>query len=219
MNLRETKSPISPDNGLEYNTQRKKLVLSLYGRNIHKLVDYLMTIEDREVRNKTAEEIIQAMEILNFKIKNIENYKQILWTHLAIMSDFKLELDYPYEIIPEKVKNIIPEKLELRKNHIKKRQYGRIIQELIKIAIGVSDEEIKNELSENILIQMKKAFIEWGKDIVNDKLIFDDFMELSENKLHIPENFRLPGYNELKNKTYPQIPYFKKNKPFINTKN
>lgn len=200
------------ESGLEYNTQREKINLSLYGRNINKLVKYLMTVEDREKRLLLAEEIVEAMEILNPKVKSIENYKQVLWTHIAMISNFQLDIDYPCQIKPEIFKESQPEKIALVKNQIKKKQYGRIIFEMIKVAKTIEDQELKDELIENILIQMKKTYIDWGKENIIDKVIFDDFTELSNGELKIPDNIQLPLNIDLKNKIYPQVPNIKKHK-------
>jgi hypothetical protein len=188
------------EEGLEYNTQRNNIILSQYGRNIHKLIEYAMTIEKKEDRNAAALQIIEAMEILNPKVKYMENYKKVLWNHLAIMSNFKLDIDYPYDIIKEDEIKSKPEKIPVIKTPIKKRQYGRIIEEMIKIAINTEDKEMQKELVEAILLQMKRIYIDWNKDIVNDQVLFDDLLKLSDNKLSIPEGFKLPQTYEIRNK-------------------
>lgn len=195
------------ENGLEYNTQRQQIVLKQYGRNIQNLVYKAMEEPDRQKRLQMCYEIIEAMEIQNPKIKTIENYKQILWTHLAYISDFQLDVDYPYEIIKDLFrKENKPEKIDLIKNQIAKRQYGRIIQEMVKKLDEIEDEELRQQLIENILLQMKKTYIEWGKENVLDQTIFDDFLEMCGHKYKIPENFSLPSSQELRNKYYLQVP-------------
>ncbi len=184
--------------GLEYNTQRPKIILSQYGRNIHKLVEYAMTIKDRQKRNIAAEQIIIAMEILNPKIKAIENYKKVLWNHLAILSEYKLDVDYPYKIIPEEEIKSKPETIPIEKNRIKKRHYGRIIQEMIKTAKKLDDQETKHEFIKVILIQMKRTYVDWNKDVVSDSVIFDDFRKMSNNELKVPDNFKLPQAYEFR---------------------
>lgn len=186
--------------GLEYNTQRRAVILAQYGRNIHKLVDHALTIEDKQKRNLAAKQIIASMEILNPKIRFIDEYKKVLWNHLAMMSGHKLDVDYPYEIIPEDEIKSKPEAIPLIKKRIKKRQYGRIIGEMINIAIEMTDEDEKKEFIEVILVQMKRTYIEWNKDVVSDEVIFEDFKKLSNNKLTISEGFRLPQSYELRNK-------------------
>ncbi len=188
------------EEGLEYNTQRNKIVLAQYGRNIHKLVEYALTIQDKEDRRLAAEQIVKAMEILNPKIRYIDEYKKVLWNHLAIMSNYKLDIDYPYEIIKEEEIKSKPEKINIQKIRIKKRQYGRIIDEMVKIAIDMDDKETQKEFIEVILLQMKRIYIDWNKDVVNDKVIFDDLRKLSDNKLEIPEGFKLPQSYEIRNK-------------------
>ena len=203
------------EEGLEYNTQRGKIVLTQYGRNIQKLVEYAMKIEDREERNNAALLIIEAMEILNPKIRAIDNYKQVLWNHLAMISDYKLDVDYPYEIIIKEEYNSKPEPIPLNKRRPKMRQYGLIIENMIKHAYEIEEKELQSAYIEMILVQIKRIYIEWNKDIVNDIVIFDDFKRLGGDKLEIPKDFKLPSAQEIRNKfyrNYTQKKYKKKHK-------
>ncbi len=189
--------------GMEYNTQRSDVVMAQYGRNIHKLVEFALTLEDKGQRNLAAEQIVSAMEILNPKIKGIDEYKKVLWNHLAMMTDYKLDIDYPYDIIPEDQVKSKPEKIALIKDPIKKRQYGRVILEMIKTANEMTDQKLKEEFVQVILIQMKRTYIEWNKDVVKDEVIFEDFLKLSNHQLTVPEGFKLPQSYEIRNKQRP----------------
>jgi Domain of unknown function (DUF4290) len=186
--------------GMEYNTDRRGITLSQYGRNIQKLVTFALEIEDKDTRNRAAAQIIQAMEILNPKIRHIDNSKKILWNHLAIMSGHKLDIDYPFEIITKEEINSKPEAVPLTKKRIFKRQYGRIIENMIIKAIEVEDEELKIDFCKVILIQMKRIYVNWTKDVVSDDVIFEDFKKISNNQLTIPEKFRLPQSYEIHNR-------------------
>ena len=187
------------ENLLEYNTQRTKIVLSQYGRNIQKLVEYAMQIKDREKRNKAAREIIEAMAIINPEIKKMDNYEKILWDHLAIISDYKLDVDYPYPIIKKEKITDKPEPVPYERPEIKYKNYGRIVEKLIEKAINTNDKTIKEELIKLIAITMKKIHIEWFKEVVQDEVIFNQLYEMSHGKLKVPEGFTLPHTNELKN--------------------
>ncbi len=187
------------ENLLEYNTQRTKIVLSQYGRNIQKLVEYAMQIKDREKRNKAAREIIEAMAIINPEIKKMDNYEKILWDHLAIISDYKLDVDYPYPIIKKEKITDKPEPVPYERPEIKYKNYGRIVEKLIEKVINTNDKTIKEELIKLIAITMKKIHIEWFKEVVQDEVIFNQLYEMSHGKLKVPEGFTLPHTNELKN--------------------
>ena len=186
--------------GMVYNTGRRGIVLTQYGRNIQKLVTYALKIEEKQERNKAAAQIIQAMEILNPKIKYIDDYKRILWNHLAIMSGHKLDIDYPFEIITEEEISISPEKIPIIKKRIKKKLYGRIIANMVNEAIEIEDKELQQEYVKEILIQMKRIYVNWNKDVVSDIVIFDDFKNISNAQIPIPENFKLPQSYEIRNR-------------------
>ena len=186
--------------GIVYNTDRESIILSQYGRNIQKLVDHALTIEDKDKRNKAAAQIIQAMGILNPKIKHIDNFQKILWNHLAIMSEHKLDIDYPFEIITKEQINTPPEPVPVTKKRIFKRQYGRIIEDMVVKAIEVEDKDLQIDFIKEILIQMKRIYVNWNKDVVSDDVIFEDLKRISKDQLTIPENFRLPQSYEIRNR-------------------
>lgn len=188
------------EEGLEYNTQRNKIIMAQYGRNIHKLVEYALLLDEKSDRLLAAEQIVKTMEILNPKVRFIDEYKKVLWNHLAIMSDYKMDIDYPYEIIQEDEIKSKPEKVETLKTRIKERQYGRIIDGMVQIALDMEDKDMQKEFVEVVLLQMKRIYIEWNKDVVNDQVIFNDFLKLCGNQLEIPEGYKLPQSYEIRSK-------------------
>jgi len=168
----------------DYNTQRKKLPLPEYGRNIQKMVDYLFTVEDRDKRNKSAQVVIDVMGNLNPHLRDVAEYKHKLWDHLAIMSDFKLDIDYPYnpptpDILTEK-----PNRVPYPHHDIHYKHYGHIMELLIDKVNDFEGEE-REILIEQVANQMKKSYIVWNKDGVDDDKIFMDLKELSNGKLKI----------------------------------
>ncbi|WP_172594436.1 DUF4290 domain-containing protein [Mariniphaga sediminis] len=175
---------------MDYNTNRKKLPMPEYGRNIQNMVNHLFTIEDREKRNRSAQAVIDVMGNLYPYLRDVAEYKHKLWDHLAIMSDFKLEIDYPYappspDILTEK-----PHRVPYNQNNIKLRHYGLITEKLIETAIGMEGEK-QQILIEQIANQMKKLYLSWNKDSVEDEKIFIDLEELSGNRLKVPRDLQL----------------------------
>lgn len=175
---------------MDYNTQRKKLPLPEYGRNIQNMVDHLFTIEDRERRNRSAQTIIDVMGNLYPYLRDVPEYKHKLWDHLAIMSDFKLDIDYPYELPSPDILTEKPKQVPYNQSDIKVRHYGIIIQKMIDAAILMEGEE-REILIEQIANQMKKLYLAWNKDSVDDEKIFSDLEELSGNRLKVPEGVKL----------------------------
>ncbi len=213
--MEEVKNPkVFIEDGMEYNTNRRDIKLTQYGRNIQKLVDYALTLTDREKRNNASNQIVQAMEILNPRVKQIDDYKRVLWNHLAIMSNFQLDVDYPYEIVPEDVIKSKPELVPLIKTRLNKKQYGRIIADLIKKAVEIEDKELQQEFVLMILVQMKRIYINWTKDVVSDDVIFEDFKAISNYQLSIPTDFKLPQSYEIKNRIKTHQPTQQPSKKF-----
>eukprot|EP01155_Anaeramoeba_flamelloides_P019733 Anaeramoba_flamelloidesa575880_38.p1 GENE.a575880_38~~a575880_38.p1 ORF type:complete len:230 (+),score=36.92 a575880_38:60-749(+) len=175
---------------MDYNTKRKKMALPEYGRNIQNMVDYLMTIEDREKRNKSAQTVIDVMGNLFPHFRDVQEFKHKLWDHLAIMSDFQLDIDYPYDPpTPESLKER-PNTVPYTKHRIKHKHYGRTMELLIQEADNFEGEE-RDIIIEQLANHMKKSYLSWNKDAVEDHMIFSDLEEMSHGKLKVPEGTQL----------------------------
>ena len=171
-----------------YNTQRKKMALPEYGRSVQNMVDYAMTIEDRAERQRCANTIVNIMGSMFPHLRDIPDFKHKLWDHLAIMSDFKLDIDYPYEIVKPDNLTVKPERIPYSAGHIRYRHYGRAIELLIQKAVELPDGDEKRQLIRMIASHMKKDYITWNKDTVEDQKIFDDIREMSDGKISLSES-------------------------------
>jgi len=174
---------------MEYPTLEGKLLMPEYGRNIQQMVAYALTIDDREERTRCVKTIINIMGNMFPYLRDVNDFKHKLWDHVAIMSDFKLDIDFPYEIV--QVENLYtrPETIPYKNSRIKYQHYGRTLEEMIEKVGGYPEGDEKNELLRLIANQMKKCFLTWNKEIVDDKKIFDDLRELSNGKLNISEEY------------------------------
>ncbi len=172
---------------MEYNTRQKRLPLPEYGRSVQKMVDHALTIENREERQLCASTIISIMASMFPNLRNLPDFERKLWDHLAIMSDFKLDIDYPVEVIKKEKFNEPPQRIPYQTGEVKFRHYGRIVEEMIAHACTLEEGEERNKLIEIITIQMKKNYIAWNKDGVEDKKIFDDLRIYSQGKIDITE--------------------------------
>ena len=183
---------------MEYYTNKNKLILTEYGRNIQQMVEYAMTIEDREERTKCAHTIINIMGNLFPHLRDVNDFKHKLWDHLAIMSNYKLDIDYPYELVkPEKLDSK-PEKIPYPAGHVSHRHYGTILPRFIE-AVNSLDEENEIKLIPVLANHMKKCFIVWNKEAsVEDSKIFADLYELSNGRLSLStDNLRLKEGKDL----------------------
>ncbi|NVK04494.1 MAG: DUF4290 domain-containing protein [Flavobacteriia bacterium] len=169
---------------VEYNTDRPDLAIPEYGRNVHRMVEHCMTIEDREKRNAVAQSIIDVIGNLNPHLRDTPDFKHKLWDHLFIMSDFKLDVDSPYPIPTAETFAGRPEQLEYPARTYKMRHYGHIVRQLITEAEGKEGEEQK-ELIRQIANQMKRSYLTWNKDTVDDAIILQELKVLSQGKLDI----------------------------------
>jgi hypothetical protein len=184
----------------DYNSTRKKLILPEYGRHIQKMVNHMKTIEDREERNKAAKTIISIMGNLNPHLRDISDFKHKLWDHLALMSDFELDIDSPYEILPRETLTSKPKQVPYVTGNIKYRHYGRIIHQMIDAAIEMEDGEEKDRLIKLIANHMKKSYLTWNRNQVTDEQIFNDIRQLSGGKILVREDLKLTETKEILSK-------------------
>lgn len=172
---------------MKYNTEGKRLVLPEYGRNIQNMVDYCITIEDREERKRCANTIINIMGNMFPHLRDVNDFKHILWDHLAIMSDFKLDIDYPYEIVKKENLYARPPRIPYNNNRIRYRHYGKTLELMIRKAIELEPGVERNHLVKLLATQMKKSFLTWNKESVDDRKIFKDLAELSHGEIVLNE--------------------------------
>lgn len=176
---------------LLYNTERVKLYVPEYGRNVQKMVDYLKTIEDRQKRNEQAKAVIKVMEILNPAVHLQENYEQKLWDHLFIISGFDLDVDAPYPMpAPESLQER-PLPVPIQKKPIKASHYGRNIESIIDLIAEQEEGEVKVSMIRSLAIYMRQQYLIWNKDTVSDETIFQDIEKLSDGRVKVPEGMQL----------------------------
>lgn len=172
---------------LAYNTDTKKLVIPEYGRNIQKMVQHAIKIENTEQRNKSANVIIKVMDLINPNTNNSnsEEHAQKLWAHLHIISNFELEVDSPYKKPEKELYQSKPDEVPYPKNDIRFKHYGKIMEDMVKSASELSEGEDKEKLVKHIANLLKTSYLQWNRDSVNDSLIIKQLEELSGGKLTI----------------------------------
>lgn len=163
------------------------MALPEYGRSVQNMVDYALTIEDREERQCCANTIVNIMSGMFPNLREVPDFKRKLWDHLAIMADFKLDIDYPYEIVKPETLNVKPERIPYSAGQIHYRHYGSYIEALIQKAVEMPEGDEKEQLICLIAIHMKKDYITWNKDTVEDQKIFDDICEMSGGAISLSE--------------------------------
>ena len=182
-----------------YNTLSKPLILPEYGRHIQNMVDYCLTLKDEAERQRCAESIIATMDMVSTRDKEREDHMQVLWDHLYIMSDFKLDIDFPYQVTSkEEYHSQI--KCALDNDHQQKplyRHYGRIIERMIQAVLALPEGEERDALAKETALQMKRSYMQWNKDSVANAKIISDLYELSEGKIYLDElTCQLPDAKE-----------------------
>lgn len=175
----------SPMLHLEYNSLRTSLIIPEYGRHLQKLIDQIITIEDREKRNKAAKYAISVMGSLNPHLRDVPDFQHKLWDQLFIMSNFQLDVDSPYPIPSKEVLSQKPERLAYPQNFPKYRFYGNNIKYMIDVAIKWENGDMKDALILVIANHMKKSYLSWNKETVEDEVIFEHLLELSNGKINL----------------------------------
>lgn len=170
---------------LEYNSDREDLIIPEYGRHIHKMVNQAIECNNKDERNNMAKAIIGVMGNLNPHLRDVPDFQHKLWDQLFIMSQFQLDVDSPYPKPSKEIFDQKPEKLNYPQNHPKYRFYGNNIKKMIDVAVSWEDGEMKSQLVYVIANHMKKCFLNWNKDTVEDTVIYEHLFELSNGKISL----------------------------------
>ena len=173
---------------LEYNTERSPLHIPEYGRHFQKMVDHAVSITDREERNKVAQSIISVMGNLQPHLRDVPDFQHKLWDQLFIMSDFRLDVDSPFPITSKEVLQQRPEPLDYPQNFPKYRFYGNNIKRMIDVAVKWEKGDMRDGLEYAIANHMKKCYLNWNKDAVEDEVIFGHLRELSDGAINLGGN-------------------------------
>ena len=172
---------------LLYNTERVKLYIPEYGRNVQKMVDYIKTIEDRQKRNEQARAVIKVMEILNPAVHLQEDFEHKLWDHLFIISGFDLDVDAPYPMPAPESLNEQPHPVPIQKKQLKAAHYGRNIENMLGLIADHEEGEVKLTMMRTLAGYMKQQYLIWNKDTVSDVIIYQDMERLSEGRIQVPD--------------------------------
>jgi hypothetical protein len=181
----------------DYNTERDQLLIREYGRNVQKMVKYALTIEDQAKRTRLAYIIVSVMQQINPNPNPNEEYYKKLWNHLNIISGYKLDIDFPYDVISEEVRNKRPDKVPYKDNKIKFRFYGRNMEMSLNEIANMDPGEDRNELLRDAANQLKIKYVTWNKDIINDELIAAHILKITGGKILLPESMDLLPANEI----------------------
>ena len=181
--------------GLDYNTQRERLAMPEYGRNVLKMVEQMKEIPDRAARTEQARAIVKVMELLNPQVRQLDNYTHKLWDHLYMIAGFDLDIDSPWPCPVEEEFLTRPVPLPMKGEKIKASHYGRNIEKIIDLLAEEPDGEVKTEMIRSLAIYMRQQYLIWNKDSVADETIFNDLERLSEGRVKVPEGLKLTEVN------------------------
>ncbi|MFT4576723.1 MAG: hypothetical protein ACI9SI_001655 [Polaribacter sp.] len=170
---------------LEYNSERTLMIIPEYGRHIQKLVNHCVALETKEERNTMAKAIVDVMGNLQPHLRDVPDFKHKLWDQLFIMSSFDLDADSPYDRPSKEELQEKPESLPYPKSASRYRYYGNNIQTMINVALSWEEGEKREALVYTIANHMKKCYLNWNKDTVDDAVIFKHLLDLSDGQIDL----------------------------------
>ena len=175
---------------MEYNTVRPQLKISDYGRNVYKLIQHAKSVEDRDKRNQMAEAIVDIMVHISQDPKESPDYKRKYWVHLMIMADWELDIDLPYDITPEESVRFTPLQLKYSQGKMRYRHYGSVMERMIHRVAEYPEGEERDRLVELAAHAMKRDYLVYNRDTVEDDIISLQLAAISGDKLHVPGDFQ-----------------------------
>lgn len=182
---------------MEYNTNRSQILIPEYGRNIHKMIDYAISVTDREERNHVARSIVKVMGQVKPQFKEADDFIQSLWDHMIIISDFKLDVDSPYPYPEKEELQKKPKNMGYPSSRIRFKHYGKSVESFINKAVKMEPGEERDSFTYYIANIMKKNYLMYNRESVSDDLIHDQLATLSKGELAVKEGYVLKATNEL----------------------
>lgn len=173
------------------------MTIAEYGRHLHRMIQDCVLIEDREKRTRTAEFIVNVMAQMNPKVKESGDYRQKLWDHIFIISDFKLDVDAPYPPPSQEVLHARPRQFKNQQSPIRYRHYGKYIEQIIEKASQYPEGPEKEALIKTIANHLKKSYLNWNKNTVDDDVILGNLAELSKSRLKLADEIKLSHTSEI----------------------
>ncbi|MGB0916321.1 MAG: DUF4290 domain-containing protein [Flavobacteriales bacterium] len=179
------------DYEMEYNTARELMQIPEYGRNIQKMIEFAKTIEDREERNQAAKSIIKVMGQVNPALKNQEGLTHKIWDHMFIISGFDFDVDSPFPKPLKEDFELGPDQIPYPDSVPRYRHYGKVVIQMVKKVAAEENEEERVKMGVAIANVMKRAYLNWNRDSVEDRVIKKDLLDISEGKIVLPEDVDL----------------------------
>ncbi|MBO4719270.1 MAG: DUF4290 domain-containing protein [Prevotella sp.] len=174
--------------GLDYNTQRSKLIMSEYGREIQRMVEYACELPTKEERLKCAKTIIRQMETKNPQLRDNDDYEQTLWDHLYLMSHRELDIDWPFDVSEADKILSKPQPMKLPNGKIHLRHYGHLVEELFEQLKTMPAGEERNALVKKTANQMKRDLMTFGHGSVDDERVASDLARYTDGKIQLDLN-------------------------------
>ncbi|MEE0336573.1 MAG: DUF4290 domain-containing protein [Prevotella sp.] len=171
--------------GLDYNTQREKLVLPEYGREVQSMVDYAVALPTKAERQSCANAIIAIMRRMFSQSADAEGFERKLWDHLAMMSNFKLDIDYPFDVTEAQTILSKPEPMTYPMNNIPVRHYGKMMFELFDKLKTMPEGPDRDALVRMAANQMKRDLMVWGHGSSDDEKVASDLAYFTDGKVQL----------------------------------
>jgi hypothetical protein len=178
---------------MDYNTAKGDIVIPEYGRNIQLLIEHAKTIADKAERQVFIETVVDLMQRLHPQTRNVEDYIAKLWSHVFRIADYELDVDPPCEILSREEVYKRPEQLPYPTNYVKYRHYGKNVQEMIRKAAAMEDDEMQEEYVQVIGSYMKMAYKTWNRENVSDEMIRKNLVKISDGELELEEDTNIDG--------------------------
>ncbi len=182
---------------MDYNSTREKLIIPEYGRNVQKMIQHALTIEDRERRTSFVKYIAGVMTQMHISTGSYGDYNHMIWDHLHIIADYQMDVDSPYPKPERTGIEARPRPLKYAAQKIKFKPYGANIEKMIQLAINYEEGEEKDSFVANIANHLKKAYLNWSGDSVDDNVIINHLTALSDGKLSLKEDFVFVSMDDL----------------------
>ena len=163
---------------MQYNTQKAPVRMKAYGREVQLMVEHALTLTDRAERTAYAARIADSQEV-----------NEKLWHHLAQLTDYALDIDWPVEVERASAAQRA-ERLPYPAHRLRFRHYGHLLQTWMDRLVEETDTEERARLLRRLAARMQRNLAEVRGGAVEAERLAKDIDFCTEGRISTAEVLR-----------------------------
>ncbi|MEG0815216.1 MAG: DUF4290 domain-containing protein [Mucinivorans sp.] len=164
-------------------SQKMRLLLPEYGRNVQKMVQWLFTIPDRDERSRQAALVVMTMGNVYPHKRDTEEFRHMLWDHLFMIAGDNLDIDSPFAKPAPDQFSPSPDRVPYQQKYIIQRQYGALVPRLARELTTIEDENARNKAAAFLARYMRQKSYDYNNEFPSNDLIINDLSTMTKGAI------------------------------------